>query len=182
MKAVYIKEFGGAENLEIREVENPPQPKDTEVLVSVKASAVNRADILQRKGFYPAPKGFSERILGLEFAGEVVEIGENVENFKIGDRVFGITAGAAQAEFLLTEESLLAKIPDESFICRSRRRSRSVYHRARCDFYKRKITGKRNAFDSRRRFGCRAGGFAIGKGKRRESFRHVAHFRQIRRL
>ena len=111
MKAVYIKEFGGAENLEIREVENPPQPKDTEVLVSVKASAVNRADILQRKGFYPAPKGFSERILGLEFAGEVSEIGENVENFKIGDRVFGITAGAAQAEFLLTEESLLAKIP-----------------------------------------------------------------------
>ena len=111
MKAVYIKEFGGAENLEIREVENPQNPKDTEVLVSVKASAVNRADILQRKGFYPAPKGFSERILGLEFAGEVSEIGENVENFKIGDRVFGITAGAAQAEFHLTEESLLAKIP-----------------------------------------------------------------------
>ena len=112
MKAVYIKEFGGAENLEIREVENPPKPKDTEVLVSVKASAVNRADILQRKGFYPAPKGFSERILGLEFAGEVFQIGENVRKFKIGDRVFGITAGAAQAEFLLTEESLLAKIPD----------------------------------------------------------------------
>ena len=112
MKAVYIKEFGGAENLEIREVENPPPPKDTEVLVSVKASAVNRADILQRKGFYPAPKGFPERILGLEFAGEVSEIGENVENFKIGDRIFGITAGGAQAEFLLTEESLLAKIPD----------------------------------------------------------------------
>ena len=142
MKAVYIKEFGGAENLEIREVENPPPPKNTEVLVSVKASAVNRADIFQRKGFYPAPKGFSERILGLEFAGEVSEIGENVEDFKIGDRVFGITAGAAQAEFLLTEESLLAKIPDESFIYRSRRDSRSVYHGARCDFYKRKFTGE----------------------------------------
>ena len=111
MKAVYIKEFGGAENLEIREVENPPKPKDTQVLISVKASAINRADILQRKGFYPAPPGFSERIPGLEFAGEVAGTGENVKNFQIGDRVFGIMAGAAQAEFLLAEDSLLAKVP-----------------------------------------------------------------------
>ncbi len=112
MKAVYIKEFGGAENLEIREVENPSKPTDKQVLVNVKASALNRADILQRQGFYPAPKGFPERILGLEFAGEVAEIGENVTDFAIGDRVFGITAGGAQAELLLTEESLLAKIPE----------------------------------------------------------------------
>lgn len=111
MKAVYIKEFGGAENLEIRDVENPSQPRNGQVLVNVKASAINRADILQRKGFYPAPPGFSERILGLEFAGEVAKTGEAVKDFKIGDRVFGITAGAAQAEFLLTEESLLAEIP-----------------------------------------------------------------------
>jgi NADPH:quinone reductase len=112
MKAVYIKEFGGAENLEIREVENPSKPTGTEVLVRVKASALNRADLLQRKGFYPAPKGFPERILGLEFAGEVADTGEAVMNFKPGDRVFGITAGGAQAEFLLTDESLLAKIPE----------------------------------------------------------------------
>lgn len=112
MKAVYIKEFGGAENLEIREVENPFIPKENQVLVRVKASAINRADILQRKGFYPAPKGVSSEIPGLEFAGEVAAIGESVGEFKIGDRVFGITSGAAQAEFLLTEESLLAKIPD----------------------------------------------------------------------
>lgn len=112
MKAVYITEFGGAENLEIREVENPPSPSDKQVLVNVKASALNRADILQRQGLYPAPLGFFARVPGLEFAGEVAEIGENVENFKIGDRVFGITAGGAQAEFLLTEESLLAKIPE----------------------------------------------------------------------
>ena len=112
MKAVYIKEFGGAENLEIREVENPPKPKGTEVLVRVKTSALNRADIMQRRGFYPAPKGFPERIPGLEFAGEVAETGESVKDFAIGDRVFGITAGGAQAEFLLTEESLLAKIPE----------------------------------------------------------------------
>lgn len=112
MKAVYVKEFGGVENLEIREIENPPQPTGKEVLVAVKSSALNRADILQRKGLYPAPKGFPERILGLEFAGEVSEIGKNVSNFQIGDRVFGITVGGAQAEFLLSDERLLVKIPD----------------------------------------------------------------------
>ncbi len=111
MKAVYIKEFGGAENLEIRDVEKPVLARSKEVLVNVRAAALNRADILQRKGFYPAPSGFSERILGLEFAGEVAEIGNGVENFKVGERVFGITAGGGQAEFVLSEESQLAKIP-----------------------------------------------------------------------
>lgn len=117
MKAVYVKEFGSAENLEIREFEKPAMPAEFEVLIKVKASALNRADILQRKGLYPAPAGFPERILGLEFAGEVAEIGEKVTRFKIGDRVFGITAGGAQAEFLKTNESLLARIPDNlSFV------------------------------------------------------------------
>jgi NADPH:quinone reductase len=112
MKAVYVKEFGGTENLEIREVESLTKPAGKEVIVAVKAAGLNRADIMQRMGFYPAPKNFPERILGLEFAGEVAQIGDGVMNFKIGDRVFGITAGGAQAEFLTTEESLLAKIPD----------------------------------------------------------------------
>ncbi len=112
MKAVYVKEFGGAENLEWREVADLPKPSGAQITVRVKASALNRADILQRRGFYPAPKGFPERILGLEFAGEVADTGDAVKNFKIGDRVFGITAGGAQAEFVLTEESTLASIPD----------------------------------------------------------------------
>jgi NADPH:quinone reductase len=112
MKAVYVKEFGGAENLEIREVENPIKPSGKEVLVRVRASALNRADLLQRKGFYPAPPGFPERILGLEFAGEVSGTGDEVTKFKARDRVFGITAGGAQAEFLVSDESLLARIPE----------------------------------------------------------------------
>ena len=112
MKAVFVREFGGAENLAISEVESLTKPKEKEVLIRVKTSALNRADILQREGLYPAPKGFPEKILGLEFAGEVAEIGESVTSFKAGDRVFGITAGGAQAEFLLTDESLLARIPD----------------------------------------------------------------------
>lgn len=111
MKAVYIKEFGGIENLEIREVEKPASPRETEVLVSIKASALNRADLVQRRGLYPVPQGFPQNIPGLEFSGEVAEVGDRVTKFQIGDRVFGITGGGAQAEFLLTDESQLAKIP-----------------------------------------------------------------------
>ncbi len=111
MKAVYVKEFGGIENLEIREVETPDSPKSDGVLVNVKAAALNRADLLQRKGLYPAPPGFPERVLGLEFAGLVSQIGSAVSNFAPGDRVFGIIAGGGQAEFVLTHADQLAKIP-----------------------------------------------------------------------
>lgn len=111
MKAVYIAEFGGVENLEIREVPDPPQTENTQVLVRVKAAGLNRADLLQVRGAYPPPAGYSPNIPGLEFAGEVVAVGHSVQNWEIGDRVFGITAGEAQAEFLVTDETLLAQIP-----------------------------------------------------------------------
>ena len=73
---------------------------------------MNRADLLQVAGLYPPPTGYSPNIPGLEFAGEVSDIGSGVTNWKIGDRVFGIVAGESQAEFLVTDESLLARIPD----------------------------------------------------------------------
>lgn len=111
MKAVYITEFGGFENLEIREVPDPIHPRKREVLVRVRAAALNRADLLQVRGAYPPPAGYSPNIPGLEFAGEIVEVGEQVLNFKTGERVFGITAGEAQAEILLADERVLAKIP-----------------------------------------------------------------------
>ena len=112
MKAVYIKEFGGPENLEIREVPEPSKPSGSEVLVRVKAAGLNRADLLQRRGHYPPPSGYSPNIPGLEFAGEVVEVGIDAGDFKPGDRVFGITAGEAQAEYLKIDHRLLVKIPD----------------------------------------------------------------------
>ncbi|PYS98826.1 MAG: NAD(P)H-quinone oxidoreductase [Acidobacteria bacterium] len=112
MKAVYIKEFGGAENLEIRELPDPPKPEGDEVLVRVKAAGLNRADLLQRRGHYPPPAGYSPNIPGLEFAGEVVETGSNVADLKAGERIFGITAGEAQAEFLKIDHRLLTKIPN----------------------------------------------------------------------
>ncbi len=112
MKAVYIREFGGVENLEVREVAGPRGLKGGEVLVRVRAAGLNRADILQRRGLYPPPEGYDPNIPGLEFAGEIETVGEAVKSLKIGDRVFGITSGEAQAEFLLIESTLLAKIPD----------------------------------------------------------------------
>ena len=117
MKAVYIKEFGGPENLEIRQVATPSKPTGTDVLVRVRAAGLNRADLLQCRGLYPPPPGYSPNIPGLEFAGEVSEIGDGVEGVKTGDRVFGITAGEAQAEYLTIDHRLLAKIPDNlSFV------------------------------------------------------------------
>ncbi|MEQ1763979.1 MAG: alcohol dehydrogenase catalytic domain-containing protein, partial [Pyrinomonadaceae bacterium] len=112
MKAVYIKEFGGPENLEVRELPDP-KPIGSSVLVRVRAAGLNRADLLQRKGFYPAPDGYSSNVPGLEFAGEVAEVGDGVETWKPGDRVMAITAGEAQAELVSVDASLLFKMPDQ---------------------------------------------------------------------
>ena len=112
MKAVYIKEFGGVENLEIREVNDLPKPTGEQVLVRIYAAGLNRADLMQRRGHYPSPERYDPKIPGLEFAGEITAVGDKVVNFKTGDRIFGITSGEAQAEFHLIESTLLAKIPD----------------------------------------------------------------------
>lgn len=113
MRAVYITEFGDPENLEVREVPQPPNPKNTQILIRVKAVGLNRADLLQVAGLYPPPAGYSPHIPGLEFAGEVTEIGSEVTAWKIGDRVFGIISGESQAEFLLSEESEIVRIPEK---------------------------------------------------------------------
>jgi NADPH:quinone reductase len=111
MKAVYITRPGGPEVLEIREVPDPPAPQGSEVLVRVRASGLNRADLLQRRGLYPAPAGHSQNVPGLEFAGEIVECGGDVRGWEPADRVFGIGGGDAQAEYLIADQRLLAPIP-----------------------------------------------------------------------
>lgn len=117
MKAVYIREFGSVDHLEIREMSDPPKPLGTQVLVRLKAAGLNRADLLQARGLYPPPPGYSPNIPGLEFAGEVVEAGSDAAGWTVGTRVFGITAGESQAEFVLTDASLISRIPDNlSFI------------------------------------------------------------------
>ncbi len=112
MKAVYINNFSPQIDLSLCETDEPEYPKATEVLVRVHASGLNRADLLQARGLYPPPAGYSPNIPGLEFAGEIAEIGEFVNDWQIGNRVFGITSGEAQAEYLLTDARLITKIPD----------------------------------------------------------------------
>jgi NADPH2:quinone reductase len=112
MKAVKIVSFGGPEGLEIVDVPDVPPPTADRVRVRVRAAGLNRADILQRLGRYPAPPGYPQDIPGLEFAGEVEALGDDVRAWKIGDRVFGITGGGAQAEYVTVPESMLARIPE----------------------------------------------------------------------
>ena len=111
MRAVVISAPGGVEVLELRDVARPT-PSHAQVLVRVHAAALNRADILQRQGRYPAPADSPADIPGMELAGEVAEIGPGVSRWKVGQRVFGIVGGGAYAEYLVTHERLLAEIPD----------------------------------------------------------------------
>ena len=111
MKAVVITRFGGPEVLEVQDVPTP-QPGPDEILVRVRSTALNRADLLQRQGGYAAPPGASQNISGLEFAGEVAEFGTNARRWSKGDRVMGITGGGAHAEFVTTHQDAVAAVPE----------------------------------------------------------------------
>ena len=110
MKAVVITRFGGPEVLEIQDVPSP-EPGPDEVLVRVRSSGLNRADLLQRLGRYPAPAGATQNIPGLEFAGEVAALGVNATRRRVGDRVMGIIGGGAHAEFVTVHQDALAAVP-----------------------------------------------------------------------
>ncbi|MGH7616429.1 MAG: NAD(P)H-quinone oxidoreductase [Gemmatimonadaceae bacterium] len=105
-----ITRFGGPEVLAIQD-RPTPEPKDGEILVRVRASALNRADLHQREGNYPAPAGAPQDVPGLEFAGEVVVVGDGVTECAVGDRVFGVVPGGGNAEFLVTDARTVAHVP-----------------------------------------------------------------------
>jgi NADPH:quinone reductase-like Zn-dependent oxidoreductase len=90
-----------------------PQPQAGELLVRVRAAGINGADVLQAKGLYPAPPGSPPDIPGLEFAGEVAEVGPGVQRFEVGDRVMGVVGGGGQAELITLHERLAMPVPDE---------------------------------------------------------------------
>jgi putative PIG3 family NAD(P)H quinone oxidoreductase len=112
MKAVVIVKPGGVEALEIHEVEPPATPGGNLVRVRVRAAGLNRADVLQRMGRYPAPPGAPRDIPGMEFAGEIDQVGPEVRSWQPGERVFGICSGGAQAEYVVVPANHLAPIPD----------------------------------------------------------------------
>jgi NADPH:quinone reductase len=111
MQAVVITQPGGPEVLKIQEVETP-QPVGDWVRVRVRAAGLNRADLAQRAGFYPAPVGSPADIPGLEFAGEVDAVGPFVTRWNVGQRVMGLVGGGSHAEYLIVHEGMLIEIPE----------------------------------------------------------------------
>jgi putative PIG3 family NAD(P)H quinone oxidoreductase len=110
MRAVVITRPGGPEVLEVRDVP-VPAAGEHDVRVRVHASALNRADLLQRLGRYPAPNDVPRDIPGLEFAGEVESAGPGVTRWRAGDRICGIIGGGAQAEYVVAHEAAVAAVP-----------------------------------------------------------------------
>ena len=110
MRCVRFTQPGGPEIIELTDLPDP-RPSADEVLVRVRAAGLNRADLLQRKGFYPAPPEAPPDIPGMEFAGEIEALGDKVFGWSIGDRVMGLTGGGAQAQRLVVHHRMLVRIP-----------------------------------------------------------------------
>ena len=109
MKAITLKDFGDIEALNLESVRKP-EIGEEEVLIKASATALNRADILQRKGLYPPPPGESD-ILGLEVAGEIVETGNAVEEWQVGDQVMALLAGGGYAQYVSVHYKVLMPVP-----------------------------------------------------------------------
>jgi|SRR5207302_1451161 len=110
MRAIVFDNFGEESVLRIGEVEAPPLKSD-ELRIRVRATAVNRADLLQREGHYPPPPGASP-ILGLECAGEVIEVGADVRGWSAGDRAMALLAGGGYAEEVVVHHGSAMHVPD----------------------------------------------------------------------
>lgn len=111
MKAVLIKAFGGPENLVIEDVPDP-MPGPGQIVVDVYATALNRADLLQRRGKYPPPKGETD-IMGLECSGVVAQVGQGVTRVKGGTRVMALLPGGGYAEKVVIDERMAIPVPEK---------------------------------------------------------------------
>ena len=109
MKAVIVEKPGAEDVLKLGDVPEPALKPD-EILIRVRAAGLNRADIMQRQGFYPPPPGASE-IIGLECAGEVIAVGNAVSGWRIGDRAMALLPGGGYAERAVVHHGSAMKIP-----------------------------------------------------------------------
>lgn len=109
MRAIVLSEYGGPEVLRLVEVPDP-EPGPDEVLVEVVATALNRADLLQRRGRYPGPP-MEHEIPGMELAGRVVAVGSRAREWEVGDQVMGIVGGGSYAELIAVPERQLMPVP-----------------------------------------------------------------------
>ncbi len=110
MRAIVFDHYGDESVLRIGEIDSPPLVENS-IRIRVRATALNRADLLQREGYYPPPPGASP-ILGLECAGEVAEIAKSVSGWRIGDRVMALLAGGGYAEEVVVDAGSAMHIPD----------------------------------------------------------------------
>src|SRR5690554_4112200 len=110
MKAIHISQPGGPEVLQITEREKP-RPGPNEVLIKTKAAGINRPDVMQRMGKYPAPKDAPADIPGLEVAGIIEEVGKNVTQFKPGEQVCALVSGGGYAEYTIAPSLQCLPIP-----------------------------------------------------------------------
>ena len=111
MRAVVITQAGGPEVLEVQELPEPTYAPD-EVLVDVHATALNRLDLLQRRGNYPVPGGVRRDIPGVEMAGIIAAVGERVSGWRPGDRVMALLGGAGYATRVAVHERMLMPVPE----------------------------------------------------------------------
>ena len=111
MRAVAITSFGGPDVLRVVE-RAAPEPGAREIRVRVAAAGVNRADLIQRRGHYPAPAGVVADVPGLEFAGTIESVGSRVARWRAGDRVMGLLGGGGYAELVVTHEDEVVRVPD----------------------------------------------------------------------
>ncbi len=111
MKAIVITKSGGPEVLKFQEYPTPEISGD-QVLIEVKAAGINRPDVFQREGHYPAPAGIAAEIPGLEVSGTIVKCGPDVIDFKVGDRVCALLAGGGYAEYAGVREGQCLPVPE----------------------------------------------------------------------
>lgn len=110
MRAIIYTAAGGIEVIQLREVP-APEPGSGQIRVRVRAAGLNRADIHQRRGNYPAPPGWPSNIPGLEYAGEVESSGSQVTRWSVGDRVMGLVGGGAHAELVVVHQDEALPVP-----------------------------------------------------------------------
>jgi putative PIG3 family NAD(P)H quinone oxidoreductase len=110
MQAIVLRGYGDPSVLQFEDIPSPQYGRD-EILVDVRATSLNRADLLQRMGFYPDPFPSEVEVPGMEFSGRVVAVGDRVKLWNVGDEVMGIVSGGAYAEQLAVHERQAMRIP-----------------------------------------------------------------------
>lgn len=110
MKAILLREYGASGMMYLGDAPDPVMGA-SDVLVKVKATALNRADLLQRRGLYPPPQGASD-ILGLELAGEIIAVGDDVTDRRVGERICALLPGGGYAEYAVIPADMAIPLPE----------------------------------------------------------------------